>query len=647
MFYSHDILTRKSNGLSTAWLVATLGAKSSLKRVYKKDILGVSIPDACDVVMHPPQPLALRLSASLLYGLIHIYAQKSGFLFDDVSTAYTKITRAILDVHQNEARLANDLHHTKASRPDQLVLQDDPAFSIDFGFLGNDFLAASQDTFPEDLGITQDYNHQADRNFIGAYNIDPSSDLPDDASFSSNPTSAYMSQSGVLSSDPFEMPGFDDDLGQVSFEFSHNGNVIDFDYDDNGIGGGGSGAGGAAQSSGQRAYREMVFNDDDSFDHVQPIDPKLASIVFDYDANMYPTIPEIDDSIPLVLSSTPAIDNVDEDPAIKSKYPKKRKAPSLPTVDEVTELSNDILRSSRDEYTHLMATETESARAKRVRRYVMKNSAPYFVFGGDLIGDLYSDISLAYPSVLPGGKSLSPPSVADGDIDTDFDDNDYENALGDVPQGGNINSLPIDFDGDVEDPRQLSTELPYMQSSSLLPWNISVNSNNNNSMISTASASHQHSLALHSSTDNLFFTNRQRRSSSSGLLRNSGGQRKRSTLIPSDLDSHAEDAEYFSDSDGITLRFFLIILSHSLLQNIYSVSKIVISTRVKSLEFSAILSQQENSQSVASQGFLHVLTLASVGALSAEQSGPGSVTVSVADLLDSLDLSPVTCLLNL
>jgi hypothetical protein len=47
-------------------LVATLGQSSSLKKVGRKAILNVDVERACDIVVSPDAPMALRLQSSLL-----------------------------------------------------------------------------------------------------------------------------------------------------------------------------------------------------------------------------------------------------------------------------------------------------------------------------------------------------------------------------------------------------------------------------------------------------------------------------------------------------------------------------------------------------------------------------------------------------
>lgn len=84
MFYSHEILTRREHGVATIWqvssicdqcvllltphirLVATLGSKSSLKKVTRKAINDVDVPKAVQTIVSPDAPMALRLQGNLL-----------------------------------------------------------------------------------------------------------------------------------------------------------------------------------------------------------------------------------------------------------------------------------------------------------------------------------------------------------------------------------------------------------------------------------------------------------------------------------------------------------------------------------------------------------------------------------------------------
>lgn len=65
-FYSHEVLTSRKYGVATVWLVATLGSKSTLKKVSKAAILKVDVAKACDTIVAPEAPMALRLQSNLL-----------------------------------------------------------------------------------------------------------------------------------------------------------------------------------------------------------------------------------------------------------------------------------------------------------------------------------------------------------------------------------------------------------------------------------------------------------------------------------------------------------------------------------------------------------------------------------------------------
>jgi hypothetical protein len=47
-------------------LVATLGAKSTTLKVNRKQILSVDVKKACETIIQPEAPMALRLQSSLL-----------------------------------------------------------------------------------------------------------------------------------------------------------------------------------------------------------------------------------------------------------------------------------------------------------------------------------------------------------------------------------------------------------------------------------------------------------------------------------------------------------------------------------------------------------------------------------------------------
>lgn len=81
--------------------MATLGSRSSHSKVQKKDIVSVSIPETCTAISQPPQPLALRASSSLLYGVALVYKHKMNYFYSEYlrAVSLTKRRRVLRKVH--------------------------------------------------------------------------------------------------------------------------------------------------------------------------------------------------------------------------------------------------------------------------------------------------------------------------------------------------------------------------------------------------------------------------------------------------------------------------------------------------------------------------------------------------------------------
>ncbi|KAL9081140.1 MAG: hypothetical protein Q9157_000231 [Trypethelium eluteriae] len=118
-------------------LVATLGSRSSLRKVNRKDIQAVNVKKACETIVMPEAPMALRLQSNLLYGVSRVYSQQCTYVLADAQSAQQNI-RTLLRVVQT-AQL--DPQARKA-RPEQLTLSDDPAFLPDMTITSRDLDAA-------------------------------------------------------------------------------------------------------------------------------------------------------------------------------------------------------------------------------------------------------------------------------------------------------------------------------------------------------------------------------------------------------------------------------------------------------------------------------------------------------------------------
>nr|WJN25046.1 meiotic cohesin complex subunit [Pseudozyma thailandica] len=96
MFYNQDILSRRKTGLGIVWLAATLGDRSVVRRLTRKDILSVGISRACEYIGAPSEPLALRLSSQLMYGVVKLYGHQMELLYQDVVNTHSDVRRHML-----------------------------------------------------------------------------------------------------------------------------------------------------------------------------------------------------------------------------------------------------------------------------------------------------------------------------------------------------------------------------------------------------------------------------------------------------------------------------------------------------------------------------------------------------------------------
>ncbi|KAH7037456.1 Rec8 like protein-domain-containing protein [Microdochium trichocladiopsis] len=123
MFYSHEILNSHKHGVSTIWLVATIGNRSSTRKVTKKAIQGVNVEKACGTILEPGAPIALRLQGNLLYGVSRVYNQQCDYMLSDAQKVHANMEFFFRRLGAHEL----DMEQAK-SRPDQLLIMNDPDF---------------------------------------------------------------------------------------------------------------------------------------------------------------------------------------------------------------------------------------------------------------------------------------------------------------------------------------------------------------------------------------------------------------------------------------------------------------------------------------------------------------------------------------
>lgn len=129
-----ELLAKASNdaGLATAWLLATLGSKTSYKKLVRKDIINISIPETCGYI--GKDSISLRLSSSLLYGVSLMYKQKVEYFFNDVSLTKTRLQKEVFLntlVRKQNFKVINIDEKVKGKESGQIFLREDPFFDIE------------------------------------------------------------------------------------------------------------------------------------------------------------------------------------------------------------------------------------------------------------------------------------------------------------------------------------------------------------------------------------------------------------------------------------------------------------------------------------------------------------------------------------
>ncbi|EJF66721.1 hypothetical protein DICSQDRAFT_151165 [Dichomitus squalens LYAD-421 SS1] len=127
MFFSTDLLERRDSGYGLLWLAATLGAKSSFKKLPKRSVLTADISQLCGLIAQPPEPLALRLSSNLM-------VVKQEIFLTDVTSCFNALKKAVQDFATLSAAAAELQMGQPSLRPEALTLVADPgaAFGIAF-----------------------------------------------------------------------------------------------------------------------------------------------------------------------------------------------------------------------------------------------------------------------------------------------------------------------------------------------------------------------------------------------------------------------------------------------------------------------------------------------------------------------------------
>ncbi|GAA5980051.1 hypothetical protein JCM10908_001513 [Rhodotorula pacifica] len=119
MFYDTEILTSRKGGFAVFWLAATVGSRggTAVRKLSKKELLSCNVVQACEKVIQPEEPLALRLSSNLMMGIARVFSQQYTIYASDVQQVHAALKKIVSDA--------------VASAPDTtLVVQDTAQWNV-------------------------------------------------------------------------------------------------------------------------------------------------------------------------------------------------------------------------------------------------------------------------------------------------------------------------------------------------------------------------------------------------------------------------------------------------------------------------------------------------------------------------------------
>ncbi|KAL5317450.1 hypothetical protein ACEPPN_014545 [Leptodophora sp. 'Broadleaf-Isolate-01'] len=425
MFYSHEILTSRKYGVATIWLVATLGAKSNTKKVTKKAILDVNVKKACETIIEPEAPMALRLQSNLLYGVTKVYNQQWEYLLVDVQTAQNTM-RSLFKVARNSELDASALK----AHPDQLIMMDDPAFVIDMPAPPLDFDFTNMDFNPKGDSQRSSQSMLSIRGRSGSvvsqvtsilgFNI-PSShggsyQLPVLDPFGDSSAQKSRGAGPGIFNDEEDMILQDDDL----FDFDADGQLRDIPASVR------NARRAASINTQHRLGSDSAASGRVRKEHEDAFVPRIQGVDGDGDFDMplygddgLPVLPDAEpfplmtgglggNDRPLHMSDEDRIISASEESSVSAEAPQRRKKKVKgPAIDKRSETGGSILTQWIREYPQNMAA---AARIKVKHRAIAqaKKNAFYYVYGSGLngVGDSIGSGKFVNPLAMFSGDAL-------------------------------------------------------------------------------------------------------------------------------------------------------------------------------------------------------------------------------------------------
>ncbi|KAL9943906.1 hypothetical protein ACHAQF_000836 [Verticillium nonalfalfae] len=107
MFYSNDSKLEATwhadySAYNESQLVATVGPRGGALKVTRKAIQEVNVRKACETILQPGAPLALRVQGNLLYGVSRVFAQQCVYVLGDAEKTRTDMQMFYQLLAQND-----------------------------------------------------------------------------------------------------------------------------------------------------------------------------------------------------------------------------------------------------------------------------------------------------------------------------------------------------------------------------------------------------------------------------------------------------------------------------------------------------------------------------------------------------------------
>ncbi|OQE42332.1 hypothetical protein PENCOP_c004G02137 [Penicillium coprophilum] len=402
MFYSHEILTSPEHGVATIWLVATLGSRSIARRLNRKAILDVDVPNVCRVIINPDAPMALRLQGSLLYGVSRVYNQQCGYTLLDTQAMHDKMVSKLKIVPGSGLDPA-----AGQTRPSNLILPYDPSFLPETALPGLEidlsyFTATTDDSSSQLSGLwTKSPNNSLSGTpQLSSLHLElPSDDILGDGTIieldkingSVQKKDKFGNMSGL---------GLDNEEGvllQPDFEFDEDGNIIE-------LGARGQcprarkttvdprGSEGPTDDQQRQLYEDAMQIDNEEVmvtetNDMLELDTQTAG----------PTIPQTNESL----------DGAEETIEIQAARTRRVRRPKEIISDDATALRNMTMAQWNNEYVANMIETLKQKQQNKIPTISKKNAA-FWVFGQG-IGSVGVGVGMGHethPLNLYSGENL-------------------------------------------------------------------------------------------------------------------------------------------------------------------------------------------------------------------------------------------------